>query len=220
MFQGLDTGAKPSSRVLRPPGGGSSNLFGGYEEDTTPRRPNKMASSVFASAEEPQHVPRRSNPPGGKSSGIFGDPEPPARQQKPIPPGGPSSSNIFGAADTTTPVQSPSRCHPNKPKVSDCLNKAYKHDNLNVGPEPESPAPEPKVSQSEVKVVKAEATPPAAEPAKEETPVPPVPETTSNASTTIDEASLKNHEPHLGPRPRSHNKVINPPGGKSSVVFY
>jgi hypothetical protein len=24
----------------------------------------------------------------------------------------------------------------------------------------------------------------------------------------------------LGPRPRSHNRVLNPPGGKSSVVFY
>lgn len=49
---------------------------------------------------------------GGKSSGIFGDPEPPARQQRHNPPGGPSS-NIFGAP----PEQSPSRSHPNKPKV-------------------------------------------------------------------------------------------------------
>lgn len=57
--------------MLRPPGGGSSNLFGGYEEDTTPRRPNKMASSVFASAEEPQHVPRRSNPPGENKNVFF-----------------------------------------------------------------------------------------------------------------------------------------------------
>lgn len=30
----------------------------------------------------------------------------------------------------------------------------------------------------------------------------------------------KDHEPRLGPRPRSHNRVLNPPGGKSSVVFY
>lgn len=28
------------------------------------------------------------------------------------------------------------------------------------------------------------------------------------------------HEPRLGPRPRSHNKVLNPPGGKSSISFY
>lgn len=52
-------------RVLRPPGGGSSNLFGGYEDDSaSSRRPNKMASSVFSAPEEPQNVTRRSNPPG------------------------------------------------------------------------------------------------------------------------------------------------------------
>ncbi|RXM96436.1 Hematological and neurological expressed 1-like protein [Acipenser ruthenus] len=32
--------------------------------------------------------------------------------------------------------------------------------------------------------------------------------------------SVDEHEPRLGPRPRAHNKVIQPPGGKSSVVFY
>ncbi|MGH0149637.1 UNVERIFIED_CONTAM: hypothetical protein FKN15_035867 [Acipenser sinensis] len=32
--------------------------------------------------------------------------------------------------------------------------------------------------------------------------------------------SVDEHDPRLGPRPRAHNKVIQPPGGKSSVVFY
>lgn len=36
LFQGMDPDAKPSSKVLRPPGGTSSNIFGGYE-DTPPR---------------------------------------------------------------------------------------------------------------------------------------------------------------------------------------
>jgi len=31
VFQGMDTDAKNSSRVLRPPGGGSSNIFGAPE---------------------------------------------------------------------------------------------------------------------------------------------------------------------------------------------
>lgn len=31
---------------------------------------------------------------------------------------------------------------------------------------------------------------------------------------------IDDHEPRLGPRPRSHNKVLNPPGGKSSIAFY
>lgn len=34
------------------------------------------------------------------------------------------------------------------------------------------------------------------------------------------EPKMDNHEPRLGPRPRSHNKVLNPPGGKSSIAFY
>lgn len=53
---------------------------------------------------------------GGKSSGIFGDPEPAAKPQRSAPPGGPSS-NIFGAGESS-PFQSSSRSHPNKPKVS------------------------------------------------------------------------------------------------------
>lgn len=229
MYQGLEAGSKPSSRVLQPPGGGSSNLFGGYEDDAASRRPNKMASKVFAPPEEPQSVPRRSNPPGGKSSGIFGEPEPAAQPQRPIPPGG-HTSNIFGAGESA-PVQSQNRSHPNKPK-----------DNLSVGPEPESPAPEAKVSQPEVK---EETVSPAVVPAKEEpaapaapapapaapapasapppaaaAAVPASPEPEPSSSSLPDETLLKNHEPHLGPRHRSHNKVLNPPGGKSSVVFY
>ncbi|CAG5897630.1 unnamed protein product [Menidia menidia] len=205
MFQGLDSGSKPSSRVLQPPGGGTSNLFGGYEEDAAPsRRANKMASKVFAPPEEPQTVFRRTNPPGGKSSGIFGEPEPVAQPQKPIPSRG-QTSNIFGAAEGAH-GQCPARGHPNKPK-----------DNLSVGPEPKPPAPEVKVSEP---VVKEEpAPPPAPVPVKEEpaaVPEPPKP----NPPSPPDETDLKNHEPHLGPKPRSHNRVLNPPGGKSSVVFY
>ncbi|XP_034450010.1 jupiter microtubule associated homolog 2 [Hippoglossus hippoglossus] len=213
MFQGLESGSKPSSRVLQPPGGGSSNLFGGYDDDAAAsRRPNKMASKVFASPEEPKNVPRRSNPPGGKSSGIFAEAEPRAQPQRRVPPGG-STSILFGAAERA-PVQNPNR---NKPV-----------DNLSVGPEHKSPAPEPKVSQP---VVTEEAVRPAPVPAKEapapapapaSAPVPePKPATSSpSSSPPDDETSLKKHEPHLGPRPRSHNRVLSPPGGKSSVVFY
>ncbi|XP_034045471.1 jupiter microtubule associated homolog 2 isoform X2 [Thalassophryne amazonica] len=204
MFQGLDNSAKPSSRVLQPPGGGCSNLFG-CEEDAAPsRRPNKMSSTVFAPPAESQNIPRRSNPPGGKTSGIF-EPEPPAQPKKPIPPGG-LSSNIFGSVESV-PAQSPTRSHPNKPK-----------DNLSVGPEPESPAPEHKVSEP---VVKEETVSPKALPPKEEpAAVSSCPEPKPSPSPFPDANALKNHEPHLGPRPRSHNKVLNPPGGKSSVVFY
>uniref|UniRef100_A0A3Q0RJQ2 Uncharacterized protein n=1 Tax=Amphilophus citrinellus TaxID=61819 RepID=A0A3Q0RJQ2_AMPCI len=42
MFQGLDARGKCGSRVLQPPGDGSTDLFGGYEEHTAASRPNKM----------------------------------------------------------------------------------------------------------------------------------------------------------------------------------
>ncbi|XP_061740471.1 jupiter microtubule associated homolog 2 [Nerophis ophidion] len=202
MFQGLATGAKPSSRVLRPPGGGSSDLFGGYEEEAPQsRRLNKMASNVFAPPEEPQTVPRRTNPPGGKSSGIFGDPDPPVHQQRAAA----ATSSILASPDHAAP-QSPSKAQPDKPK-----------DNLTVSPEAESPAPEVKIIQAEVKeqcVSAAKEDPPA------DVAPPPEPASSSPPCPGPDDISLKNHEPHLGPKPRSHNRVLNPPGGKSSVVFY
>lgn len=40
------------------------------------------------------------------------------------------------------------------------------------------------------------------------------------ADQSSPQQNVDNHEPRLGPKPRSHNKVIHPPGGKSSVVFY
>ncbi|CAI5674634.1 unnamed protein product [Oreochromis niloticus] len=83
--------------------------------------------------------------------------------------------------------------------------------------------PEAKASQPEAK---EQTTPPADTPAKEEPPAataaavsaPSEPEPTP--SSFPDDTSLKNHEPHLGPKPRTHNRVLNPPGGKSSVVIY
>ncbi|XP_051572023.1 jupiter microtubule associated homolog 2-like [Myxocyprinus asiaticus] len=202
MFQGLDN-SKPSSRVLRPPGGGSSNLFGSYEEDTSAsRRPNKMSSSIFAPAEEPQGSFKRSNPPGGKSSGIFGGQEASPTQNKPVPPGG-ASSNIFGSAESTRPTF---KSHPNKPK-----------DNLSVGvpATPDPPAPVAKL-ETAVEKVKVEGVSPQPTPEKEL----PVPTVNENSVPATMQPPEKDHEPRLGARPRSHNKVINPPGGKSSVVFY
>lgn len=80
-----------------------------------------------------------------------------------------------------------------------------------------APAPAP-APQAPVEVVKEEAAPAAAAAA------PPAPVTKEEAAPADSAAepnpSEKDHEPRLGPRPRSHNRVLNPPGGKSSVVFY
>ncbi|XP_040918018.1 jupiter microtubule associated homolog 1-like [Toxotes jaculatrix] len=83
-FQGMDPGAKSSSRVLRPPGGDSSFSLG-TDDDTTPQRKNKMASSIFAEPEDP-HAHRRNNPPSGAPTGtLCGEPSAPLRRcQQPL----------------------------------------------------------------------------------------------------------------------------------------
>ncbi|KAF4092947.1 hypothetical protein AMELA_G00026500 [Ameiurus melas] len=202
-FQGLEDGAKPSSRVLRPPGGGSSNIFGGYEDDGgASRRPNKMASTIFGPPEDSQGGPKRSNPPGGKSSGIFAEPQASSPKRQPLPPVG-AASNIFGGQESNLPTV---KSHPNKPKDNISLGSA-----VTVA----APAPQPK---EPVEVKKEVAVTPQATPTKEAPP--PEPVACQDAEPSSKQPSEKDHEPRLGPRPRSHNRVLNPPGGKSSVVFY
>ncbi|XP_046894873.1 jupiter microtubule associated homolog 1b [Hypomesus transpacificus] len=78
-FQGMEPGAKNSSRVLRPPGG-ASNISFGTDDDKTPVRKNKMASNIFAEPDDP-HAHRRNNPPGGQPTGILcGEPSAPLRR--------------------------------------------------------------------------------------------------------------------------------------------
>ncbi|KAM6904638.1 uncharacterized protein FYW49_014702 [Xenentodon cancila] len=83
-FQGMDPGAKSSSRVLRPPGGDSSFTFG-TDDDTNPQRKNKMASNIFAEPDDP-HAHRRNNPPSGAPTGtLCGEPSAPLRRcQQPL----------------------------------------------------------------------------------------------------------------------------------------
>ncbi|XP_047428650.1 jupiter microtubule associated homolog 1-like [Mugil cephalus] len=83
-YKGMEPGAKSSSRVLRPPGGDSSISFG-TDDNTTPQRKNKMASSIFAEPEDP-HAHRRNNPPTGAPTGtLCGEPSAPLRRcQQPL----------------------------------------------------------------------------------------------------------------------------------------
>ncbi|XP_025225789.1 jupiter microtubule associated homolog 2 isoform X2 [Theropithecus gelada] len=112
MFRGPESeGGRAGSRAMKPPGGESSNLFGSPEEATPSSRPNRMASNIFGPTEEPQNIPKRTNPPGGKGSGIFDESTPVQTRQHLNPPGG-KTSDIFGS-----PVTATSRlAHPNKPK--------------------------------------------------------------------------------------------------------
>lgn len=176
---------------------------------------------------------RSMKPPGGESNDIFGSPEEGVPSSKPHrmasnifgpteepknipkrtnPPGG-KGSGIF---DESTPVQTRQRLNPPGGKTSDIFgspvtataplahpNKPKDHVLLCEGEDCKSDLKAatdstPRGEQGE-KGSSAEA-----EPAK-------IPEPTP----TVD-----SHEPRLGPRPRSHNKVLNPPGGKSSISFY
>ncbi|XP_029997920.1 jupiter microtubule associated homolog 1 [Sphaeramia orbicularis] len=83
-FQGVEPGAKSSSRVLRPPGGETSFSFG-TDDNTTPQRKSKMASNIFAEPDDP-HAHRRNNPPTGAAAGtLCGEPSAPLRRcQQPL----------------------------------------------------------------------------------------------------------------------------------------
>nr|XP_039265026.1 uncharacterized protein LOC120340743 isoform X1 [Styela clava] len=66
--------ARPTSRVLRPPGGGSSNIFGETDNSSTKKSPNAKPtyqSSVFSSGLEPEK-PKSATRPDRMSSNIFG----------------------------------------------------------------------------------------------------------------------------------------------------
>uniref|UniRef100_A0A8C4R1R7 Microtubule-associated protein Jupiter n=1 Tax=Eptatretus burgeri TaxID=7764 RepID=A0A8C4R1R7_EPTBU len=112
-YKGFGGEDKPSSRILKPPGGGSSDIFGGHQPmPTSPKSAANRAatSSIFAPAEL-DVLPKRSNPPGGKSSGIFDNSTTnKAVQQHSHPPGG-KGSYAFGIGS----LEPTRNQNPNKP---------------------------------------------------------------------------------------------------------
>ncbi|CAI9579055.1 unnamed protein product [Staurois parvus] len=85
-FQGLDPESRSSSRVLRPPGGGSSFSFGvGDSQQQQPVRKHKMASNIFgipdnepspashASEKDNQHSSACGNPEDAQKTCIQGE---------------------------------------------------------------------------------------------------------------------------------------------------
>ncbi|XP_072538874.1 jupiter microtubule associated homolog 1a [Salminus brasiliensis] len=124
-FQGMDPEAKSSSRVLRPPGGGSNISFGSEEEKPAVRK-DKMASSIFAEPEDP-HAHRRNNPPGGKPTGVLcGEPSAPLRRC--APQGGNQSNSLD---------------EPSSANGDNNLVNAESTDDAEAGPEPAEPTGPP-----------------------------------------------------------------------------
>ncbi|XP_071968566.1 jupiter microtubule associated homolog 1 isoform X2 [Engystomops pustulosus] len=75
-FQGLDPEARKSSRVLRPPGGGSSFSFGVEKsQQQQPARRHKMASDIFGIQDnDPAPVPCVPEPEPPESAACGDDP--------------------------------------------------------------------------------------------------------------------------------------------------
>ncbi|XP_037364007.1 jupiter microtubule associated homolog 2 [Talpa occidentalis] len=187
MFPGAGSAAGRGGS--RAPAGEPGHPSGGPEEAAPAGRPHRMASSIFGPTEEPQSIPKRTHPPGGKGSGIFDDPTPLQTRQRLNPPGG-KTSDIFGSpVAATAPL-----AHPNKPK-----DHVFMCEGEDLKPALSAAAcagPSDKQVEESGSRDAGRAGGPAPTPA------------------------VDLHEPRLGPRPRSHNKVLNPPGGKSSISFY
>lgn len=67
---GFGDNQKPSSKVLRPPGGGSSDIFGAENAGTPRTVRNHMASNIFGST---QDAPVKNNGDGVRRGGKNGD---------------------------------------------------------------------------------------------------------------------------------------------------
>uniref|UniRef100_A0A1L8EA94 Microtubule-associated protein Jupiter n=1 Tax=Haematobia irritans TaxID=7368 RepID=A0A1L8EA94_HAEIR len=79
-FEGINDDKKPSSKVLRPPGGGTSDIFGGDMPQTPRSIKNHMQSNIF-SCDKKDGVknngdqPRRAQKNVDSYQRLFGEPE-------------------------------------------------------------------------------------------------------------------------------------------------
>ncbi|XP_075686493.1 jupiter microtubule associated homolog 2 [Rhinoderma darwinii] len=188
----------------------STNTFQGLETANKPssrvlKPPGGGSSCIFGNSEEVA-APRRQNK---MSSNIFeAPPEQGNAPKKSNPPGG-KTSGIFRDPD---PVQSSVRQNPPAGKRSGIFGESQ----LQTSPKAHPNKPKDNISLKE-EVTKnstpVKVTPPAPAPV-EKTPV------AKEEKVAVPDPAMAAHEPHLGPRPRCHNRVLNPPGGKSSVTFY
>ncbi|KAB0382964.1 hypothetical protein FD755_004881, partial [Muntiacus reevesi] len=160
---------------------------------------------------EPGDRPEEAAPPrrpDRMASNIFGPTEAPQNIPKRTNPPGGKGSGIF---DESGPVQTRPRLNPPGGKTSDIFGSPVAA---------ASPTAHPNKPKDHMLLCEGEDTPDlraSASPRQE----PSEPSGPREAARVQEPApTVDSHEPRLGPRPRSHNKVLNPPGGKSSISFY
>ncbi|OCT64306.1 jupiter microtubule associated homolog 2 [Xenopus laevis] len=188
----------------------STHNFQGLESKPSSRvlkPPGGGSSSIFGGSEETSAPSRQHK----MASNIFGSQaEPESVSKRSNPPGG-KPSGIF---EEPNPKQAAARGNPSGAKGSDIFGGAQ----LTTSPKAHPNKPKDNINIFETEAPK-NSTPVKAEPSpaktqQEKTPV------AKEEKVVLPDPALAAHEPHLGPRPRSHNRVLNPPGGKSSVAFY
>ncbi|KAI8129677.1 hypothetical protein FF38_12956 [Lucilia cuprina] len=85
-FEGINDSQKPSSKVLRPPGGGTSDIFGGDLPQTPRSVKNHMQSNIFScekdSIKNNGDQPRRAQKNVDSYQRLFGEPERPVTPAK------------------------------------------------------------------------------------------------------------------------------------------
>uniref|UniRef100_A0A8C0A1S3 Jupiter microtubule associated homolog 2 n=1 Tax=Anas zonorhyncha TaxID=75864 RepID=A0A8C0A1S3_9AVES len=157
-------------------------------------------------------------PPGGGSSNLFGSTEEVSSSSRPHR----MASNIFGASEE--PQNFPKRTNPPGGKESGIFE-----DSGTAQPRPRMNPPGGKTSDIfgspvSTNVVRAHPNKPKVfvmlTPTLESQYGGEKKDLGKEERCKEPEPKIDNHEPRLGPRPRSHNKVLNPPGGKSSIAFY
>ncbi|KAM7333124.1 jupiter microtubule associated homolog 2 isoform X1 [Alexandromys fortis] len=170
--------------------------------------PGGESSNLFGSPEE--GVP--SSKPNRMASNIFGPTEEPKNIPKRTNPPGGKGSGIF---DASTPVQTRQRLNPPGGKTSDIFGSPVTAT---------APLAHPNKPKDHVLLCEGEDS---KSDLKDTTNLPRGEQSEKGSSKEADHAKITeptptvdSHEPRLGPRPRSHNKVLNPPGGKSSISFY
>ncbi|XP_011644131.1 microtubule-associated protein Jupiter isoform X1 [Pogonomyrmex barbatus] len=122
-YQGLADSSRKSSKVLKPPGGGSSDIFGAAPEETSPRRvkahnQSQLGSALFGDTNGTDNantaVSPRSNKPGNDSyNRLFGPPDAPLttpnarnHMRSNIPLSGGSSISSLSSAAAASPAKS------------------------------------------------------------------------------------------------------------------
>ncbi|XP_028355311.1 jupiter microtubule associated homolog 2 isoform X2 [Physeter macrocephalus] len=230
---------------MKPPGGEPSDR---PEEAAPPRRPDRMASNIFGSTEEPQNIPKRTNPPGQPRREPAGVSSPAdsgeglmehvrskglatGRHWKLTKAGrvpcfiyssgldllltvvidtGGKGSGIF---DESMPVQTRQRLNPPGGKTSDIFGSPVAATSPMAHPNKPKDHVFLREGEDTLDLRAAASASPRQEPGE-----PGGPREAAHAQEPA--PTVDSHEPRLGPRPRSHNKVLNPPGGKSSISFY